>query len=118
MIAVNLELIFCFSKTLEQESYELKRLIESMRNEYEAKIYELNEDLHLLNRKLMRQEQAKTNSQQQNEQFEIIQDLNEKNQKLTDDFKSVNLLLTICYIILIFLKMIQINLNVFDSFYQ
>ena len=79
----------------------MKRLIESMRNEYEAKIYELNEDLHLLNRKLIRQEQAKTNSQQQNEQFEIIQDLNEKNQKLTDDFNSVIFLL-ICYIILIF----------------
>jgi hypothetical protein len=60
-----------------------------MRNEYEAKIYELNEDLHLVNRKLLHHEQAKTNSQQQNEQFELIQDLNEKNQKLTDDLKSV-----------------------------
>lgn len=78
-------------ETLEQESYELKRLIESMRNEYEAKIYELNEDLHLLNRKLLHQEQAKSNSQQQNEQYELIQDLNEKNQKLIDDFKSIEL---------------------------
>lgn len=78
-------------ETLEQESYELKRLIESMRNEYEAKIYELNEDLHLVNRKLLHHEQAKTNSQQQNEQFELIQDLNEKNQKLTDDLKSIEL---------------------------
>ena len=60
-----------------------------MRNEYEAKIYELNEDLHLLNRKLLQKDQIKTVSQHQTEQFELIQDLNEKNQKLIDDFKSV-----------------------------
>jgi hypothetical protein len=60
-----------------------------MRNEYETKIYELNEDLHLLNRKLLQKEQIKQSQQQQNEQFEIIQELNEKNQKLIQDFKSV-----------------------------
>ena len=61
-----------------------------MRNEYETKIYELNEDLYLLNRKLIQKDQLKQNKQEQNEQFEIIQDLNEKNQKLIQDFKSVH----------------------------
>lgn len=60
-----------------------------MRNEYEAKIYELNEDLLLLNRKLVQKEHNKTLSQEQNEQMELIQDLNEKNQKLTEDYQSV-----------------------------
>ena len=60
-----------------------------MRNEYEAKIYELNEDLLLLNRKLNFKEHNKSNSQEQNEQLELIQDLNEKNQKLIEDYKSV-----------------------------
>jgi hypothetical protein len=68
-----------------------------MRNEYETKIYELNEDLHLLNRKLLQKEQIKQSQQQQNEQFEIIQELNEKNQKLIQDFKSVSIYLEIIF---------------------
>lgn len=60
-----------------------------MRNEYEAKIYELTEDLHLVNRRLVQKDQIKQVNSHQNEQFELIQELNEKNQKLIDDFKSV-----------------------------
>lgn len=60
-----------------------------MRNEYEAKIYELTEDLHLVNRKLVQKDQIKQVNPHQNEQLELIQDLNEKNQKLIDDFKTV-----------------------------
>lgn len=60
-----------------------------MRNEYEAKIYELTEDLHLVNRKLLQKDQIKQVNPHQNEQLELIQDLNEKNQKLIDDFKTV-----------------------------
>ena len=40
------------NKNFEQESYQFKRLIESMRNEYDAKIYELNEDISILKKQL------------------------------------------------------------------
>lgn len=47
---------------LEQELYQLKRLTESMRNEYDTKIYELNEDINLLNRKLKQKELQQVSS--------------------------------------------------------
>lgn len=74
---------------LEQESYELRRQIESMRNEYEAKIYELTEDMNILNKKLIENDQNK-NSQQhdQNEKNFLIQDLIEKNQNLINELKT------------------------------
>jgi hypothetical protein len=78
---------------LEQESYELKRQIESMRNEYEAKIYELAEDLHLLNKKLSQRDnhEAESVSRQidENEQLDLIQELKEKNLKLAEENKAV-----------------------------
>lgn len=76
-------------ESLEQESYELKRQIESMRNEYEAKIYELTDDLHMMNKKLIRNDQNKNSQQQdQNEQFILIQELTAKNQKLDEEIKA------------------------------
>jgi hypothetical protein len=76
---------------LEQESYELKRQIESMRNEYEAKIYELTEDLNMLNKKLTQKDQNHNAfNQNQNEQLDLIQELTEKNQLLTNELKNVN----------------------------
>ena len=90
LIAANLKL-FIKIKTYEQESYQLKRLIESIRNEYDAKIYELNEDIILLNKQLKQKEQAHSvsnHSQASNEHLEVIQELNEKNQKLIDELKS------------------------------
>lgn len=78
----------CHIEALEQESYELKREIQSMRNEYEAKIYELTEDLNLLNKKLI-ENNHNHNSQKhdQNEQFYLIQELSEKNKQLTEEIK-------------------------------
>ena len=64
--------------------------MESMRNEYEAKIYELSEDLHLLNKTLLQKELNKgDNMQSQHDQFDLLQELNEKNEKLTNDIKQV-----------------------------
>jgi len=81
---------------LEQESYELRRQMESMRNEYEAKIYELSEDLHLLNKTLLQKELNKgDNMQSQHDQFDLLQELNEKNEKLTNDIKQIELSLSI-----------------------
>ena len=61
-----------------------------MRNEYEAKIYELNEDVNFLNRKLKQKEQLRNNQQYcHNDQNDIIQEINEKNQNLLEEIKSV-----------------------------
>ena len=61
-----------------------------MRNEYEAKIYELSEDLHLLNKKLIENDQTKSSQQHdQNEQFYLIQELNDKNQTMNEELKAV-----------------------------
>ena len=89
-----------------------------MRNEYETKIYELNEDLHLLNRKLLQKEQIKQSQQQQNEQFEIIQELNEKNQKLIQDFKSVSIYLEIIFKILILISFFILQIEIKNTIEQ
>jgi SMC interacting uncharacterized protein involved in chromosome segregation len=63
-----------------------------MRNEYETKIYELNEDINSLNKQLKHREHSDYLSkakQMNNEQVELIQELNERNQKLTNETKSV-----------------------------
>jgi hypothetical protein len=63
-----------------------------MRNEYEAKIYELNEDLNFLNKQLKQQDEnnIKRNSilADENEHLEIISDLNEKLMKLNTELKT------------------------------
>ncbi len=62
-----------------------------MRNEYEAKIYELTEDLNMLNKKLTQKDQNHNAfNQNQNEQLDLIQELTEKNQLLTNELKNVN----------------------------
>ena len=61
-----------------------------MRNEYEAKIYELSEDLHLLNKSLVQKEHNKgDNMLSQHDPFDLVQELNEKNEKLANDIKQV-----------------------------
>jgi hypothetical protein len=63
-----------------------------MRNEYEAKLYELNEDLNYLNKQLKQQDEnnLKKNSilTDENEHLEIISDLNEKFMKLNTELKT------------------------------
>jgi hypothetical protein len=78
---------------LEQESFELRRKLESMRNEYEAKLYELKQDLSLVNKKLRQNDETKSSQEHNsNEQLMTIQDLNEKNQKLIEEIKNVNII--------------------------
>jgi hypothetical protein len=79
-------------ESFEQESFQLKRLIETIRNEYENKLGDLNEDVQMLKKELLLKEQSLHSIyhlQQQNEQNELIQQLNEANEKLTSDYKSV-----------------------------
>ncbi len=78
---------------LEQESFELKRRLESMRNEYEAKLYELAQDLNLVNKKLRQNDETKNSHEHDsNQQFMTIQDLKEDNKKLIDEIKAVNMI--------------------------
>lgn len=79
-------------KKYEQDTFQFKRLIDTMRNEYESKIGELNEDVSSL-RKQLKQKEAELSASRkliaQNESAELIQDLNEKNQKLRNQLKAV-----------------------------
>ena len=63
-----------------------------MRNEYEAKIYELNEDLNFLKKQLKEQDQNNSNKKNLNdydsENLEIISDLNEKLVKISNELKA------------------------------
>jgi hypothetical protein len=66
-----------------------------MRNEYESKIYELNEDISILTKQLKQKDLSlsmNTHVNKQNEQLELIQELNEKNQSLVNELKNVNFL--------------------------
>ena len=75
---------------LEQERYGLKLLIESIRNEYENKIYELNEDMNIIHKQFESQQneiQLKVN--ENNSYIEIIHELSDKNQKLLEELKIV-----------------------------
>lgn len=75
-------------ESLEQESFELKRRLESMRNEYETKLYELTQDLNLVNKKLRQNDETKSSHEHDsNEQLMTIQDLRAENQKLTEEIK-------------------------------
>ena len=82
-------------QNLEQELYKLKRLLESMRNEYDNKIYELNEDMNILNRRLMQKDQNPAQSKyrrstdEDDEDFEDVDELKEKNKKILSELKSV-----------------------------
>lgn len=63
-----------------------------MRNEYESKIYELNDDINYLHKELKKQEinfglNARLNTSFEDQ--ELIQDLNEKNQILLIEKKAV-----------------------------
>ena len=65
-----------------------------MRNEYEAKIYELNEDISILKKQLKQKDLSlslNTQVHKQNEHLDLIQELNEKNQSLVNDLKNVNI---------------------------
>lgn len=66
-----------------------------MRNEYESKIYELNEDISILTKQLKQKDLSlslNTHVNKQNEQLDLIQELNEKNQSLVNELKNVNFL--------------------------
>jgi hypothetical protein len=79
-------------ESFEQESFQLKRLIETIRNEYENKLSDLNDDVQMLRKELLLKEQSLHSIyhlQQQNEQNELIQQLNDTNEKLANDCKSV-----------------------------
>lgn len=83
-----------FLKKYEQESFEYKRLIDRMRNEYESKINELTEDISFLKKQMKQMDAELTSSRKlivQNESADIIQDLSEKNQKLKNQLKAVNI---------------------------
>lgn len=77
---------------LEQERYDLKLLIESIKNEYENKIYEMNEDLNLMHKQLaMQQNEINSKLNQNSSYIEIINDLTDKNQKLIEQLEIVSL---------------------------
>ena len=70
----------------------MKRLIESIRNEYEAKLYELNEDISILKKQLKQKDlnsNLNTQFHKQNEHLDLIQELNDKNQLLVNELKNV-----------------------------
>ena len=63
-----------------------------MRNEYEAKLYELNEDISILKKQLKQKDLSLSLNMQalkQNEHLDIIQELSDKNQKLVNELKNV-----------------------------
>ena len=63
-----------------------------MRNEYDAKIYELNEDILILKKQLKQKDislSLNTQVHKQNEHLDLIQELNEKNQTLINDLRAV-----------------------------
>lgn len=63
-----------------------------MRNEYETKINEFNEDMSFLKRQLKQKENELAASRKllaQNESADLIQELTEKNQKLRNQLKAV-----------------------------
>lgn len=63
-----------------------------MRNEYETKINEFNEDMSFLKRQLKQKENELVASRKllaQNESADLIQELTEKNQKLRNQLKAV-----------------------------
>ena len=63
-----------------------------MRNEYDAKIYELNEDILILKKQLKQKDislNMNTQMHKQNEHLDLIQELNEKNQTLINELKAV-----------------------------
>ena len=69
-------------------------MIESMKNEYESKIYDLNDDLNILNKKLKQSEiDFITNSSKYDlhtEEMELIQELKEQNRILMNQLNSVS----------------------------
>ena len=78
-------------KNCEQESFHLKRAIESLKNEYESKIYDLNDDISILNKKLKQYELSialsnKFDTLNHQDSLELIQELKEKNQQLMGKF--------------------------------
>jgi chromosome segregation ATPase len=79
-------------ETYEQETYQLRRLIESMKNEYESKIYELNDDIGILGKKLKESERNMPSSfsryEIHNEELELIQELKERNTSLANQLNS------------------------------
>ena len=63
-----------------------------MRNEYDAKIYELNEDISILKKQLKQKDLSlslSTQAHKQNEHLDLIQELNDKNQALVNELKNV-----------------------------
>jgi hypothetical protein len=68
----------------------MKLLMESVRNEYENKVYELNEDLRLItNEYKMLQNKTTTNHNEKQVYIELINELQETNQQLTDKLNAV-----------------------------
>lgn len=95
-IPTGFKFLSVFFQNLEQELYKFKRLLESMRNEYDNKIYELNEDINILNRRLMQKEQSSMHSKyrrsdEDDEDFEDVDELKEKNKKYLGELKSVRI---------------------------
>lgn len=71
----------------------MKRLIEQIRNEYESKINELNEDINLLNKEIKQYKNLNIdllNSKMNSENLDLIQELTEKNQNLLNQLKMVS----------------------------
>ena len=71
----------------------MKRLVEQIRNEYESKVSELNEDINVLNKEIKQYKNLNIdllNSKKNCENLDLIQELSEKNQNLLDQLKMVS----------------------------
>lgn len=81
-------------KKYEQESFQYKRLIDTMRNEYESKINELTEDMSFMKKQLKQKDAELVQSSRKlvttNESADVIQELTENNQKLKNQLKVVS----------------------------
>lgn len=72
---------------LEQEKYALHKKLNSIEIEYENKIHELQTDLHSVREKL--NVHFEINKQNEAENSQIIEELTEQNQRLTNELTKV-----------------------------
>ncbi len=90
---------------MEQERYDLKLLIESIRNEYENKICELNEDLRTLTNDFKSQQtKTATKLNERQKYMELINDLQENNQQITGQLNKVARMRALIKFLSVFMK--------------
>jgi chromosome segregation ATPase len=74
----------------EQETFELKNIINSLRNEYEQKIYDLNDDLKICNKNLNQKELALKSIKQKLKTLDDEDDHDNNLNRLTEENKKLN----------------------------